>query len=245
MATANKRQGEQTEIIQDSKRLKMTEIKKDAPSKPSYVSIPDNFPGYPLDVFSIPQHYENDVSSILIPHGLILDRIEKLAHEIVKDMGDNHLVIVCVLKGAHAVFADILEVIKRINSSDTSKPLSIDFIRVKSYHNEHSTGEVTISGGDLESFRGKNVLLVEDIIDTGLTMTSLLKKLADYGAAKLRVASLLVKRTDKSNGYRPDYTGFEIPDAFVVGYCLDYNEFFRDMPHICIISETGRVKYAS
>jgi hypoxanthine phosphoribosyltransferase len=79
-------------------------------------------------------------------------------------------------------------------------------------------------------------LIVEDIIDTGATMVRLLERLADFKPLSVRVTSLLVKKTERSNGYTPDYVGFAIPDAFVVGYALDYNEYFRDLDHICVIS---------
>lgn len=75
-------------------------------------------------------------------------------------------------------------------------------------------------------------------------MKKLLNTLTKFKPASIKVASLLVKRTPRSTGYRPDYIGFEIPDKFVVGYALDYNEYFRDLNHICIISETGKKKYA-
>jgi hypoxanthine phosphoribosyltransferase len=80
------------------------------------------------------------------------------------------------------------------------------------------------------------LLIVEDIIDTGATMVKLLNKLGQYKPASVKVTSLLIKKTDRSNGYIPDYVGFAIPDAFVVGYALDYNEYFRDLDHICVIS---------
>lgn len=79
-------------------------------------------------------------------------------------------------------------------------------------------------------------MIVEDIIDTGATMVKLLNKLKQYSPASVKVTSLLIKKTDRSNGYIPDYVGFAIPDAFVVGYALDYNEYFRDLDHICVIS---------
>ncbi len=85
---------------------------------------------------------------------------------------------------------------------------------------------------------------MEDIVDTGHTMVGLIETLKRFNPNSIRVASLLLKRTPKSNGYIPDYVGFAIPDAFVVGYCLDYNEVFRDLDHICIISEQGKTKYA-
>ncbi|GCC37570.1 hypothetical protein chiPu_0016074 [Chiloscyllium punctatum] len=88
-----------------------------------------------------------------------------------------------------------------------------------------------------------NVLIVEDIVETGRTMRKLLALLEKYKPQMVKVASLLLKRTPRSSGYRPDFVGFEIPDKFVVGYALDYNEYFRDLNHICVISERGRQKY--
>lgn len=87
-----------------------------------------------------------------------------------------------------------------------------------------------------EVLLGQNLLIVEDIIDTGATMVKLLDRLALVEPKSVRVTSLLIKKTSRSNGYIPDYVGFAIPDAFVVGYALDYNEYFRDLDHICVIS---------
>ncbi|KAI8380911.1 phosphoribosyltransferase-like protein [Radiomyces spectabilis] len=192
---------------------------------------------YSLDHFVIPQHYENDLESILIPHGVIMDRIQKLARLIV-DETDGPLVVCCILKGGHQYFADLTNAIKCLTRSNgQSVPLSLEFIRVKSYKNDKSEG-VTISLTDTEchEFTGKNLLIVEDIIDTGATMIQLLEKLKEYKPKSIRVTSLLIKKTSRSNGYIPDYVGFAIPDAFVVGYALDYNEYFRDLDHICVIN---------
>ena len=100
-----------------------------------------------------------------------------------------------------------------------------------------------IGGDDLSTLTGKNVLIVEDIIDTGKTMQALLSLVKRHNPKMVKVASLLVKRTPRSVSYRPDFVGFEIPDKFVVGYALDYNEHFRDLNHVCVISETGKAKY--
>ncbi|XP_027750310.1 phosphoribosyltransferase domain-containing protein 1-like [Empidonax traillii] len=89
----------------------------------------------------------------------------------------------------------------------------------------------------------QNVLIVEDIVGTGRTMKVLLKTIEKYKPKMIKVASLLVKRTSRPDGYRPDYYGFEIPDLFVVGYALDYNEHFRDLNHICVINDHGKAKY--
>ncbi|KAF8959565.1 hypoxanthine phosphoribosyltransferase 1 [Entomortierella lignicola] len=201
---------------------------------------------YSLDHFVIPDHYESDLESVLIPHGVIMDRVEKLAKLIVQQ-ATGPLVVCCVLKGGHQFFADLVNYIKK-NSTRGGKtlPLSLEFIKVKSYHNDTS-GDVKLSLTDEEckEFSGKNILIVEDIIDTGKTMVKLLNKLKQYAPESVKVASLLIKKTPLSNGYIPDYVGFAIPDAFVVGYALDYNEYFRDLDHICVINENGKIKYAA
>ncbi|KAJ1566519.1 hypoxanthine phosphoribosyltransferase 1, partial [Cladochytrium tenue] len=125
--------------------------------------------------------------------------------------------------------------------------ISFEFIKVKSYVNASSTGDVRISLSEeeLASFRGKDLLIVEDIVDSGATMVALTRRLRQYEPASIKVVSLLLKKTPRSNKYVPDFVGFAIPDDFVVGYALDYNEVFRDLDHICIISETGKKKYAA
>lgn len=152
----------------------------------------------------------------------------------------------CVLKGGYRFFADMLDRIRQFyHFGHHSAPFSTDFIRVKSYVSDMSTGDVTVIGLDsMESLKGKNILIVEDIIDTGKTMAALLAYLQKFQPIEVKVASLFVKRTPKSSGYRPDYCGFEIPDKFVVGYALDFNDHFRDLSHVCTISKQGREKYS-
>ena len=87
--------------------------------------------------------------------------------------------------------------------------------------------------------------MVEDIIDTGTTMALLVPYLKSFGPTTVRVATLLQKRTPKSNGFQAEFSGFSIPDKFVVGYCLDYNEVYRDMQHICIMNEQGIARHKS
>lgn len=90
----------------------------------------------------------------------------------------------------------------------------------------------------------QNVLIVEDIIDTGRTMVKLLNLLKQFGPKSIRVTSLFVKRTPLSNGYVPEYAGFNIPNKFVVGCSLDYNEHFRDLNHLCILNSLGKDRFS-
>ncbi|KAI4825275.1 hypothetical protein KUCAC02_020961 [Chaenocephalus aceratus] len=201
----------------------------------SFLEIADDEKGYDLEHFCVPRHYENDLEKVIIPHGLIMDRTERLARDIIQDMGGHHIVALCVLKGGYKFFADLLDYIKALNqNSDKSVPLT----------NDKSTNSVKVIGGDeLSSLSGKNVLIVEDIVETGRTMQTLLSLLSECNPKMVKVVSLLVKRTPRSSGYRPDYIGFEVPDSFLVGYALDYNEYFRDLSHICILNDQAKEKY--
>eukprot|EP00045_Choanoeca_perplexa_P016610 m.225455 g.225455 ORF g.225455 m.225455 type:complete len:240 (-) comp17308_c0_seq3:3834-4553(-) len=235
---ADKRAPEATEEAPESKRSNE--------QKP-FVVINDGFEGYSTDTFTIPQHYQDSLERILLPHGVIMDRVSKMARDIVEDFGSEPLTCLCVLKGGHQFFADLFDKIKQLNeSAPKSLPLRVDFIRAKSYEDDHSTGKVQIIGGDnMQTLKGCNVLIVEDMIDTGKTMIKLLSTLRDYQPKSLKVASLFVKRTPLSNGYKPHYIGFEVPNHFVVGYALDYNEHFRDLAHVAILNDHGKDKYKS
>jgi len=212
------------------------------------INLPDDYAGFDTKLFCIPKHYEDSVGSVLIPHGMIQDRIEKLARDLFSDVmnqGKEPMHVICVLKGGYKFFSDLLDYVNRLNSNNTegSVQISVDFIRLKSYTNDTS-GEIQIIGLDkLDALAGRNVLIVEDIIDTGKTMSKLLFTLNKFNPKSVKVACLLRKRTPLSSGYAPDYVGFEIPDKFLVGYALDYNEYFRDLMHICVISDNGIVKY--
>ncbi|XP_012914394.1 phosphoribosyltransferase domain-containing protein 1 isoform X3 [Mustela lutreola] len=196
---------------------------EEAPDYGRGVVIMDDWPGYDLNLFTYPQHYYGDLEYVLIPHGIIVDRTERLAKDIMKDIGYCDIMILCVLKGGYKFCADLVEHLKNISrNSDRFVSMKVDFIRLKSY---------------------RNVLIVEDVVGTGKTMRALLSSIEKYKPNMVKVASLLVKRTPRSDGFRPDYVGFEIPNLFVVGYALDYNEYFRDLNHICVINEHGKEKY--
>ncbi|XP_041883567.1 hypoxanthine-guanine phosphoribosyltransferase-like [Corvus kubaryi] len=194
------------------------------------LQVRDEESSYNKNLFCILKHYEEDLERIFIPHGLTLDRTERLARDTMQDMGGHHIVALCVLKGGYKFFADLLENIKALNqNADKSVPVTMDFVRIKSYCNDSPTEKIRFVGEELSTLNGKNVLVVEDITETGRTMNALLSKTKDKKPRMVKVVSLLVKRICQSPGYRPGYTGFEIADKFVVGYALDYNEYFRDL----------------
>ena len=179
-------------------------------------------------------------------HGSIVDRVEKLAYDINQDYKGETIHMLCVLKGGSQFFQDLQNALRKFHDYTRAGhiPFTFDFIRVKSYEGTESTGNVTISGCDMEKLANKHLLFVEDIIDTGLTMTKLMEHLRKNVRPKsVRVASLVEKRTTRSSGFKADYVGYSIPDKFVVGYCLDYNEAYRDMAHIGVINKAGIEKF--
>ncbi|XP_053992206.1 hypoxanthine-guanine-xanthine phosphoribosyltransferase-like isoform X2 [Hylaeus volcanicus] len=136
--------------------------------------------GYPKEAFLLPFHYEKDISLVLIPKGIILDRIEKMAYNISNFYRNKHVHLVCILKGSRAYFNHLLNTLNKIylynyNANETT-PYLEHYVRVKSYENETSLGKITIVSDDLSALKGQNVLIVEDLIDTGLT----LKKLCEW-----------------------------------------------------------------
>uniref|UniRef100_H3DCP7 Hypoxanthine phosphoribosyltransferase n=1 Tax=Tetraodon nigroviridis TaxID=99883 RepID=H3DCP7_TETNG len=224
---------------------KMENVAVQSGGRSGGIVLRDNWPGYSLELFSYPAHYSGDLDCVFIPHGMIMDRTERLARNIMDDLGDNDIVVLCVLKGGYQFSADLVDRIKALShNSHRTIPMRVHFIRLKSYLNDCSTEDLHIVGAeDLSFLAGKNVLVVEAVVGTGKTMKTLLKHVEAFGPKMIKVAALLVKRVSTTWAYLPDYVGFEIPDRFVVGYALDYNEYFRDLNHICAISESGKMKY--
>lgn len=209
------------------------------------VLIEDNF-SISLDHFFVPLHYKDTLDSLLIPHGTVLSRIDKLALDIIQDYKGQTIHLLCVLKGGSTFFHDLCKAITKYHESSGNLhiPYIFDFIRVSSYSGTNSTGEVRITGCDLEKLKGKHVLFVEDIIDTGLTMTKIFEFMKERIVPEsVNVASLCEKRTPHSCGFKAKYVGFSIPDKFIVGYCMDYNEVYRDLSHIAVIGSVGIEKF--
>lgn len=156
-------------------------------------------------------------------------RLEELASEIEKDFKGRSLVVVGVLKGAFVFMADL---IRHINL-----PLTCDFIRVSSYSRNRSTGIVRMEFDMTQPILDKDVLLVEDIVDTGNTLNFLLNYLETKHPRSLRVCSLLYKEVGSKIGEKIDYLGFTIPNCYVVGYGLDSEGMYRSLPHIASLAQ--------
>ena len=161
---------------------------------------------------------------VLITEEEITSRTRELALQIQKDYNNEEIVIVCILKGA-AFFAT--ELAKRIDS-DTI----IDFMKVSSYIGTESTGKIDFTLDISEDITGKNVLIVEDIVDTGRTLTYVKKYLETKNPKSVKICTLLNKKARKVVELNPEYVCFDIPDKFVIGYGLDYDEKYRNLPYI-------------
>jgi hypoxanthine phosphoribosyltransferase len=179
---------------------------------------------------------------VLFTREQIAQRVAEMGADINRDYAGQSVILLGVLKGA-AIFLSDLSRQLRIDAT-------FDFIGVSSYGNRpspaqelksgwDSTGEVRLTKDMEQSMIGKNVILVEDILDTGLTMTYLKKLLMARQPKSFRIAALLDKPSRRKQPIHADYVGFSIPDEFVVGYGLDYAEKYRNLPDICVVPREG------
>jgi hypoxanthine phosphoribosyltransferase len=166
---------------------------------------------------------------ILIPAERIKVRVEELGRQIAADYHGQPVTIIGVLTGSLIFLSDL---VRQLNL-----PLRIGLIQASSYRGTAmSPGELRISPEMTPDVRGRHVLVLDDILDTGHTLHKLKKHFHDLGAASLKVGVLLRKRGRQQVDLEPDYCGFDIPDAFVVGYGLDYNDEYRHLPYIAVYS---------
>ncbi|MFZ5944398.1 MAG: hypoxanthine phosphoribosyltransferase [Bacillota bacterium] len=171
---------------------------------------------------------ETYVSKILISEEQIKEKVKELGDIITRDYKGKDLFVICILKGAVIFLADLIREIKL--------PLSIDTMVVSSYGTStESSGVVRILKDLDESVENKDVLIVEDIIDTGLTLKYLMDNIISRSPKSVKICSFLDKPERRKVDIFPDYRGYSIPDEFVVGYGLDYAEKYRNLPYIAVL----------
>ena len=173
---------------------------------------------------------KNDISHILLSEEQLQTRIRELGAQISKDYAGKNPTMVCILKGAVMFYSDLLR--------NIDVPLTRDFMAVSSYGNStKSSGEVEIRKDLSTSIENKHVIIVEDIVDSGFTLSYLTRMLQNRGAASIKLCTLLDKPSRRAPGIdlKADYSGFEVGNEFVVGYGLDYAEFYRNLPYIGIL----------
>jgi len=165
---------------------------------------------------------------VLISREQIAKRVAELGEQITRDYRGDSIIFVGVLKGASFFLSDLARQVKL--------DATFDFISVSSYGSTvRSSGEVRMVKDVDNSLEGKNVIITEDILDTGLTMSFLRKQFLNHHPKSLKIATLLDKVSRRVTDIHGDYVGFQIPDEFVVGYGLDYAERYRNLPDICVL----------
>ena len=165
--------------------------------------------------------------NVLINEARIEKRLDELAKEIEKDYKDKDLLFVCILKGA-VMFA--VELAKRIKNN-----VELEFIEASSYKGTESTGIITIHNDVTQEIEGREVIIIEDLVDTGRTLEYIKNHLLEKKPASLKIATLLSKPSRRVIELDVDYIGFQIGDDFVIGYGMDYNQQFRNLPYIGVM----------
>ena len=169
-----------------------------------------------------------DKLNVLIEEEKLQNRVKEIAKQITKDYKDKEITLICILKGSTFFTVDL--------SKSIDNALKIEFIQVSSYNDgTESSGNVVMKLDLKESIEGKDVIVVEDIIDTGRTLSYLMEYLRGKNPASIKLCTLLDKPERRVFDVKVDYVGFEIPDKFVVGYGLDFNEIYRNLPYVAYI----------
>ena len=173
---------------------------------------------------------ENDIKKVLVSHDEITEAAKKLGAQLTKDYAGKNLILVGILKGSIPFMA---ELIKHIDTH-----IEMDFMMVSSYHGgTASSGVINIKQDVTQDIKGRDVLFVEDIIDTGQTLKNLRDMFIEREAASVKIATLLDKPEGRVVEIEADYTCFTIPNEFVVGYGLDYKENYRNLPYVGVLKE--------
>ncbi len=172
---------------------------------------------------------EQDIAQVLISREQLQARIAELGETISRDYADQNLLLVCILKGGVLFLSDLIRAIKI--------PHEIDFMAISSYGGTRteSSGVVRILMDLKANIANRNVLIIEDIVDTGRTLSYILELLRTRSPASIKICALLSKPSRREVDVHLDYIGFDIPNEFVVGYGLDFNEIYRNLPFIGVL----------
>jgi len=197
-----------------------------------------------VDNFQMLKRYKDCIASVLISNEEINKRFEQVAKDIVEYYKERPFLILIVLKGAAVLFGDLYKaLIKAYAESDYDNNLFYETVRLKSYENVESTGKVDLNMDEDLDLQGREILIVEDIVDTGHSMRTLLSHLKAKNPTSVRIFSFILKEGRTEFEFPIDHIGFLIPNKFVIGYGMDFNQYFRDIPHLCIISKKGIEKF--
>ena len=193
------------------------------------------------------KNYQKYIHKVVLSRGMILDRVEKLAQDIARDYYNKEVILLVIMKGAVVFGSSLAEKITEILNNDItdsySMNFSVEYISVSSYVDDKSSGEVKIKVDEKISrkIKGKHVLIVEDIYDSGLSLLKLNSYLNSLQPLSI-CSTVLFKKMNPEHlkyNYEINYVGFLIPNSFVIGFGMDYNEEFRQLNHLCVINQEG------
>lgn len=201
--------------------------------------------GLDPSVVRLPKLYQGCIESVVLQEKEIKARIKDLTTQIADHYCDRPFVIMIVLKGSFLVFTEIYQNLVEIyNAGKHNNVIVPEFVRLKSYKNDSKTDKTMIQGLEGLDLEGKEVLIIEDMIESGDTMRTLLKVMKEIKKPKdIKIFSLVVKEGKTHFEFNVDYVGFEIPNKFCVGFGIDYNEQFRDLYCICTLNQYGLDKF--
>lgn len=178
----------------------------------------------------VPAYWRGEIEHVLITPKQLALRVKKLSVQIEKDYKDKDLVVVALLTGTVMFLGDLIR--------HLSLPLKLDFMGVSSYRKGTTSSKLVFTKELALEVKGRHVLLVDDILDTGKTLLRVTKKLDRLKPASIRACVLLNKQSRREYDFTADYVGFEIPDEFVVGYGMDYAERYRNLPFVGVLKKT-------
>ena len=178
------------------------------------------------------ENLEKDIETVLLTKEQIAARVKEIGEAITRDYEGRDVVLVGILKGAMPFLCDLMR--------EIDLPVTLDTMCVSSYGDSTiSSGKINIKKDLDKDIAGKHVIVVEDIIDTGITLSALLPLLKERGASSVEVAVCLNKKERRQVEVDVKYVGFEIPDEFIVGYGCDYAEKYRNLPDVCVLSRSA------
>jgi hypoxanthine phosphoribosyltransferase len=177
----------------------------------------------------VPARWKKEIDAVLISEAQIVRRVRQLASRIEADFNGRDLLVLAMLNGTVLFLADL---IRRL-----ALPMRLDFIGISSYREGTKSREVIYTKDLRLDVRGRDVLLIDDILDTGRTLKAVIERVAPLGPRVMKICVLLNKEARRTEAVRADYVGFEIPDQFVVGYGLDFAECYRNLPFIGVLKQ--------
>ena len=175
------------------------------------------------------QTMNNDIETVLFSEETLQKRIAELGAEISRDYDGKHPLVIGILKGVVPFYAAI--------TLRITIPIQEDFMSISSYVGTQTTGRILLRKDLDGDVRGRHVLILEDVLDSGTTLTAVKQNLLERGAASVKICTLFDKPTGRKMNITADYVGFIAPDAFIVGFGLDYNEAYRNLPYVGVLKK--------